>query len=300
MASTNFGAWLAARRVPRIAFIAGFFHLGLFGVVSTAVVMLAAIARGWRVAVTDCLVAGALLVGFALVAGGPWQVFALSAGAVWPVAIGLGGLTGQFGTLILPLQALLVLAGAAVAAFSLTVGDTTAYWTRALELLAAELEAADMQVLASPEALTAWAPVMTGLTAATAVISMVLALILGSWWAAGAGGPGLGPMFRKLRLGNVIGGAAALAGIASIAGAGQLANDLLLVLATGFVLQGLSVVHWYAKKRQWSWPVLLLVYLPMLPALVGLTVASTVWLAIAAIGFIDNWFPVRRANSNMV
>ncbi len=74
MAANRFGAWLAARRVPRVAFIAGFFQLGLFGVFSTAVVMLAAIARGWRVAVTDCLLAGALLVGFALAAGGPWQL----------------------------------------------------------------------------------------------------------------------------------------------------------------------------------------------------------------------------------
>lgn len=299
MAANRFGAWLAARRVPRIAFIAGFFHLGLFGVVSTAVVMLAAIARGWRVAVTDCLVAGALLVGFALVAGGPWQVFALSAGTVWPVAIALGGLTGQFGTLTLPLQALLVLAAVGVVAFSVTVGDTTAYWTGALQLMAAEFEAAGLE-LGSPDALAAWAPLMTGLTAALAVISVVLALVLGSWWAAGAGGPGLGPMFRKLRLGHVIGGAAALAGIASIAGAGQLANDLLLVLATGFVLQGLAVVHWYAKARQWPWPLLMLVYLPMLPVLVGPGIATMAWLVIAAIGFIDNWFPVRRANSNMV
>lgn len=299
MAVTRFGAWLAARRVPRIAFIAGFFHLGLFGVVSTAVVMLAAITRGWRVAVTDCVMAGVLLVGFALAAGGPWQMFALSAGTVWPVAIGMGSLTGQFGTLTLPLQALLVIAAALVVIFSVTVGDTTAYWASALQMMSAEFEAAGIE-LASPDVLAIWAPLMTGLVAALAVISVMLALVLGSWWAAAAGGPGLGPMFRKLRLGNIVGGAAAVAGLASIAGAGQLANDLLLVLATGFVLQGLAVVHWYAKARQWPWPFLLIVYLPMLPVLAGPGIATTMWFAVAAIGFVDNWFPLRRASSNMV
>lgn len=299
MAANRFGAWLAARRVPRVAFIAGFFQLGLFGVFSTAVVMLAAIARGWRVAVTDCLVAGVLLVGFALAAGGPWQLFAWSAGTFWPLAIGLGSLTGQFGTLTLPLQALLVLAAVLVLIFSITVGDTTAYWIGALQAMAAEFEAAGVE-LGSPDVLAMWAPMMTGLMASLAVISVVLALLLGSWWAAGAGGPSLGPMFRKLRFGNVIGGAAALAGIASIAGGGQLANDLLLVLATGFVLQGLAVVHWYAKVKQWPSPLLLAVYLPMLPILVGPVVAATMWFGVAAVGFVDNWFPLRRGNSNVV
>ncbi len=299
MAVTRFGAWLAARRVPRIAFIAGFFPLGVFGVVSTAVVMLVTIARGWRVAMTDCLLAGGLLLGFALAVGEPWQLIALSVGTVWPLAIGLGGLTGQFGTLTLPLQALLVLAAVLVTVFSVTVGDTTAYWSRALQAMAAELETAGYN-LGGADSLTMWAPLMTGLAATLAVISVMLALVLGSWWAAAAGGPGLGPMFRNLRLGNVIGGAAAVAGVASIAGAGQLANDLLLVLATGFVVQGLSVVHWYAKLKQWPWPLLLIVYMTMLPILAGPGIATTMWLAVAAIGFVDNWFPLRRANGNMV
>lgn len=299
MAANRFGAWLAARRVPRIAFIAGFFHLGLFGIVSTGVVMLSAITRGWRVAVTDCLIAGGLLAGFAIAAGGPWQVLVLSAGTLWPVAIGLGSLTGQLGTLTLPIQALLLLASLLVVIFTLAVGDTTAYWADALEVMAAQLQAAGIEV-GGADVLAAWAPLMTGLMAALVVISLILALMLGSWWAAAAGGPPFGEMFRRLRLGNVLGAAAALAGIASLAGAGQLASDLLLVLATGFVLQGLAVVHWQVRARRWPWPVLLAVYLPMLPILAGPGVAGATWLAVAAIGFVDNWFVLRRGNENMV
>lgn len=299
MAANRFGAWLATRRVPRVAFIAGFFHLGLFGIVSTAAVVLAAIARGWRVAAVDCLIAGGLLTGLAIAAGSGWQVFALSAGTLWPVAIALGSLTGKFGTLTLPIQALLLLAVVLVVGFYLVVGDTAAYWTDMLKLMAAQLEAANVE-LGSPELLAAWAPLMTGLMAALAVLSLALALVLGSWWAGAAGAPGLGQMFRQLRLGNVIGGAAAVAGIASLAGVGQLASDLLLVLATGFVLQGLSVVHWQVRARAWPGAVLLLVYLPMMPLLAGPAVAATAWLAVAAIGFIDNWFVLRRGNENMV
>lgn len=299
MAANRIGAWLAARRVPRVAFIAGFFQLGLFGIVSTAVVMLSAIARGWRVAVTDCLIAGGLLAGFALAAGGPWQVLALSAGTLWPVAIGVGSLTGQFNTLTLPIQAVLVLTLLLVVIFTVSVGDTTAYWTQVLQAMAEQLRTAGVE-LGSAEVLASWAPLMTGLMAAIAVISLTLALALGSWWAASAGGPPFGDMFRRLRLGNVLGAAAAVAGVASLVGAGQLASDLLLVLATGFVLQGLAVVHWQARARRWPWPVLLLVYLPMVPLLAGPAVAGATWLAVAAVGFVDNWFMLRRSNENMV
>ena len=299
MAANRFGAWLAARRVPRVAFIAGFFNLGLFGIVSTAVVILAAISRGWRVAAVDCLIAVALLAGLAIASGGGWQLLVMSAGTLWPVAIGLGSLTGKFGTLTLPIQALLLVAMVLVVSFYIVVGDTVAYWTTTLKLLAAELEAAGLE-LGSPDALTAWAPLMTGLMAALAVMSLVLALVLGSWWAGGTGAPGLGQMFRQLRLGNVIGAAAAVAGIASLAGAGQVASDLLLVLATGFVLQGLAVIHWQANARRLPRALLLLVYLPMLPLLAGPAIAGGAWLTVAAIGFIDNWFVLRRGNENMI
>lgn len=299
MNSKRFGAWLAERRVPRVAFIAGFFHLGLFGIVSTGVVILAAIARGWRVALTDCLIAGAVLTGFAVLAGQPWQVFALSAGTLWPVAIALGSLTGQFGTLILPVQALLLLAALIVVVFTLSIGDPTAYWVQALGQMADQLESVGVQI-GNAEVLASWAPLMTGLMAALAVISMMLALVLGSWWAGAAGGPAFGPMFRRLHLGNVLGIAAAVAGIASLAGGGQLASDLLLVLTTGFVLQGLAVVHWHARARQWPWPLLLLVYLPMIPLLAGPGIAGAAWLAVAAVGFVDNWFVLRRTGENMV
>jgi hypothetical protein len=299
MAANRFGAWLAARRVPRIAFIAGFFNLGLFGLVSTATVILSAITHGWRVAAADCLIAGAALGGLTLAASGSVEVLALSAGTIWPVAIGLGSLTGKFGTLTLPLQALLVLAMLLVVGFYVVVGDTVSYWTEALQVMARELEAAGVQ-LAAPDALAAWAPLMTGLTAALIVLTLALALVLGSWWAGGVSTPGLGMMFRQLRLGNVIGGLAAVLGVASLAGGSQLTSDLLLVLATGFVLQGLAVIHWQFHARKWPGAFLLLVYLPMLPVLAGPAVAAGAWLSIAAIGFIDNWFVLRRSNENMV
>ena len=89
-------------------------------------------------------------------------------------------------------------------------------------------------------------------------------------------------------------------GVASLADGSQLTSDLLLVLATGFVLQGLAVIHWQFHARKWPGAFLLLVYLPMLPVLAGPAVAAGAWLSVAAIGFIDNWFVLRRSNENMV
>jgi hypothetical protein len=299
MAVSGFGAWLAARRVPRVAFIAGFFHLGLFGVVSTAVVVLSAIVRGWREAAADCVIAGGLLLAFAVVTDGPWQLFALSAGLIWSMAITLGALIGHFGTLILPIQTLLVAAAVGVVVFSVVVGDTAAYWQTVLEAAAVELKEAGVDI-ANADVLGLWAPLMTGFSAALLIISIMLSLVLGTWWATGAGGPALGPMFRSLRLGNVMGGAAAVAGVATMLGAGPLASDLLLVVATGFMLQGLAVVHWHARARRLPWAMLLAVYLPMFPFLMGPSVAAIAWLLIAAVGFVDNWFMLRRGGENMV
>jgi hypothetical protein len=296
---SSFGAWLAARRVPRVAFIAGFYQLGLFGVVSTAVVVLSAIAKGWRTAMADCLIAGGLLLVFAVVTGGPWEVFAISASFVWPVAVALGGLTGQFATLTLPVQVLLVVAALGVIVFSAMVGDTSAYWQSVLQAAASELESAGIEI-ANPEVLELWAPLMTGFTAAMLIVTIMLSLVLGTWWASGAGGLGLGQMFRNLRLGNVVSVAAAVAGIATILTSATVASDLLLVFGTGFMLQGLAVLHWQARARRLPWPLLLAVYLTLFPFLLGPSVAAVAWLLVAGVGFIDNWFMLRRVGGNVV
>ncbi len=293
---SGLGPWLIARRVPRILVIALMFPAGLFGLISVASVVLTAEMRGWQVAAQDTAAALALLIGVSLIAGGDPAAIFLGAGSSWGMAILLGSLTGRYASLLLSVQVLLLAGIAGVVGFTLSVGDTTAYWQKSLVEMAAELEQMGFQ-LGDPQALAMLAPTMTGAVAASGVLALLLALLLGAWWGSAAGGPRLGEMFVALRLGAVVGGLAAVLGIASLAGLGQLPGNLLLVVGMGFALQGLAVIHWQARHRQWPWQVLLLVYFPLL---LGPSIFALGWFLVAALGFVDNWYSLRRASGDVI
>jgi hypothetical protein len=138
---------------------------------------------------------------------------------------------------------------------------------------------------------------MTGLVAASAVSSSLLALVIGAWWAGDAGGPGLGEMFVRLRLGRVVGLATAVLGLLAAVGIDGLPGSLLLVLGTGFAVQGLAVAHWHARARGWPRVLLVLLYLPLL---LGPSVAAVAWFFLASLGFVDNWYSLRRRDEDVI
>jgi hypothetical protein len=291
----RFGTWLAERRVPRVALIAALLPLGLFGIFSAAIVVCVAQIKGWREAAADCSIAlGILLFLTALVGVGAVQLTA-SAASTWFVALGLGGLTGTYGSLTLPLQAIIVLAVAGLLVFVLTVADTTAFWTDFLNDLTQQMVNFGVE-FTEPDALFSLAPIMSGMAAASAIASSIAALLLGSWWASGAGSASFREMFLQLRLGYVIGGLAALAGVATLFSFGPLAANLLLILSVGFVFQGLAVVHWQVARRGWPWTVLLVAYLPFA---MGAQLAVSALFVLAAVGFVDNWYGLRRTTADV-
>jgi hypothetical protein len=75
------------------------------------------------------------------------------------------------------------------------------------------------------------------------------------------------------------------------------ADDLLIILGTGFVLQGLAVVHWHGARRNWprTWPWALYLPLGLLPALAGIEL-----LLLALLGLLDNGYSLRRAPDKVV
>jgi hypothetical protein len=293
---TSFGAWLSQRRGARIFLIAGLLPLGLLGILSAAVVVCISGLKGWREAGVDCLLAVSVLTGVTLVMGGEWWQVMISGGSILGVAAWLGGLTGIYGSLALALQAIVVGGLLGIVVFAIVVRDPVMFWEQFLTGFAAQMESLGAE-LASPEAFLALAPLMSGMVAASVLLSSMAALFIGSWWAGNAGGRKFKAMFVNIRLGYLVGGLALVAGLAALLTSAALAGNALLVLGMGFMLQGLSVLHWHADQRGWPGVYLLPVYLPFM---LGAAAMSMAMFVLAAVGFVDNWYGLRRRGADVV
>lgn len=296
LAMAEFTEWLAARRVSRIALIALLFPLlfPLLTVLSAAIIVFTTNLRGWRVASEDCVVAMLLLVASTALAGGYWIGIGIGAGITWAIAAALGHLR-RVGSLTLAVQAAVLLGMIAALAFGLWNRDPQAYWENLLRDVLERAHTAGVDI-GPAELVPGVAKVMTGVMAASAVVSYMGSLFLGSWLAGAAGGADFGQEFQSLRMGRVLGLAAGLLGVMLLSEWGGSADDLLIVLAMGFIAQGLSVAHWHGARRRWpkAWPLAL--YLPLLvPALAALEMVG-----LGALGLVDNGYSLRRIGSKLV
>lgn len=284
--------WLLARRPLRVVLIAAAFPLPLVNLLSSAMVAMVAVARGSRTALEDAALAAGLLALLLAVSGAQWLAPALTAGLAWSAVAAAGGLAGRYGSLTPAVQLLMALVLAALLVAWLVWGNAGGLWQPVLDNLLRQLESAGTPMEELP--LAAMAALMSGFVAAGVLTGLLLALLLGCWLAAATGGPPAGAMFRDLALGRVLAGAGVLAGLGAALGLG-LAAHWLLVLVAGFVFQGLAVIHWTARERDWPslWPLGL--YGPLL--LVA-PLAALILGALASVGFMDNWYPLRRRSGN--
>lgn len=281
-----FATWLAGHRIRRIVIIAGLFPLPLLGLVSSAVVVMAASLRGPREALIDCLASLFLLLGLGVMTGMDVQVLGVSAAVSWPVWIGLGALAGRTGSATLAVQAAVLLAVAGLLLFLAAIGDPVAYWQPILEVWYADLASQGLELQAD---LRQQAAMMSGALAAFALSGLLFASLLGLSWTWRITGRTLGEEFSQLRLGYVIGLLAAAAGVLALVG--MPLNGALLIFGVAFAFQGAAVLAWWARKLDWpkSWW-LALVILP----LVFLSVLALELALLAALGFVDNWFSLRQ------
>jgi len=283
-------AWLAGRRPLRIVLIAALFPLPLVNTLSWALLALSGVLHGPRIAMQDALIALAILLVLIMVSGGAgWQLSALMAMLTWSAMAASGGLTGRFASLTPALQLLVALGVFGLLLASLLIGDQAGFWLPVLQELVEQLGLGGAG-LNDEAALAAVAALLTGFVGASLVAVLLAALLLGCWVAAAAGGPAFGPMFRALQLGRVMAIFAILCSLGAVLGS-SLAGQWLLLLAVGFVVQGLAVVHWIAAERKWPWPWLLGLYGPLL--LIA-PLAAAIITVLGSIGYLDNWYPLRR------
>jgi hypothetical protein len=296
----KFAAWVVARRLRRVSCITLVFLLPLVGFVSAAVVVLATNVKGPREALIDCLLALAALSVLMLLAGGGIVTLEITAALViWCTSVGLAFLVGHYGSLTLAMQAAVLLSVLGLLVFVGWIGDPVIFWRDLLELFA-ELSRQAAGTAINPlsrESFEQLAPIMAGIMASAVLLALVLALLLGTWWGCGLRGSSFAAMFRNLHLGYVIGTFATIAGIAAILGLQPIAENVLLVLGTGFAFQGLAVIYWWSGSKQWpkGWWVAL--YFPLL---LGPVARISEIVLLVAVGFIDNWYRLRPGREDMV
>jgi low affinity Fe/Cu permease len=274
------------QRARRVVFIAGMFPLPGLGLLSAAMLIMVAQLRGPREAIVDGVLAMLLLAAIALLVGMDLPVLAVTAGLSWLVWVGLGALQGWSGSLQLTVQVAVVVALAMLIAMLLMFDNATAYWISVLETLYKDLAEQGVKIETD---VRAQAGLMSGVVVAGSLTGSLLALCLGSSWASTLAGGDFGAQFRQLRLGLVIGVLAVVTGLAEWLGLST--SGALLVFGAAFTFQGVAVLAWWADALAWprSWWIGLCILLILVPNLliIGLVLLS-------AIGFIDNWYNLRR------
>lgn len=288
--------WLGSNRRSRIFLIAGTLLLPLVNLFSGAVVAMTAVTLGWRVAIVDCLAGLGILVLLLSLSGGPWDSAVVGALTMW-VGVLLGGhLLGRTGSFDLAVQVLVAVAVIAVFTVSLVLPDARSYWLPVLEQLIRSAGLPQNEGL-PVDWLGRLAGLMYGVIGASALMSVLIALLLGGSLAASEDRAGWRRQVLQLQLGRAL-TAAVLVGLVAVGvGLKDAGTGILLVLATGFVAQGLAVLHWTADHYRWPRFWSLVIYGPLMlsPSLAGLLLVG-----LMTVGIVDNLISLRRSRTNVV
>jgi hypothetical protein len=179
----------------------------------------------------------------------------------------------------------------------LVMGDTSAWWNETLnQLFLPAMEAAGDGPLADraavDEALATIAQMMTGIMAAGFVLNAIMCLYLARGWQAILYNPGgFKQEFYQLRLGRSLGlGVLVLFGLYLVPSEGltRMAGDMLIVILSLYLVQGVALVHAIVAMRNMHIAWLVGMYVLVFFALPQLM------LVLAAVGYADTWADFRR------
>lgn len=260
--------------------------------ISSAVVGLVTLRKGWSEGLIVVVGAGAAMAAFAgLTPMDPLQADLVAAATwlpVWMLALVLRytvslsvtvGSAGAIGALIV------------VGAY-LSLDDPAQSWRDVLGRLIALAKEQNETAVADSlgQILLNAAPHMTGMLVAALVLGLTMSLFLARWWQALLFNPGgFGQEFRGLRLGRTFALLTAAALAVSMAASGwaaEVAANVLIVLVAVYLVHGMGLVHGIvaAKGIHVGW--LITVY-----AITFILPQSTLLLAAGA--FADSWMDIR-------
>lgn len=296
MSNRSFASWIVDRPGQAVLVTGLFGLLPLLGLgfaffLPGAVPALVVLMRGPRAGAM--VAAGAAL----LLAIAVWFVGRpLPAGlvyALWVLGppLALAVLFRRSESLSLSLQ-VAVLAGAVMlVVLHLTLGDPEQFWAPLVRDLAAELQRRGLPMdLEQDQFVETLARTLWGWVTVLTVLLAMCALFLARWWQSRTGQPGrFGAEFQQLRLGVVLGAAAAVAIGASLLTERALIDDLARLFLGALMIVGLAAAHRFKASGRlggaWLWLIYALLVLAA-PIMVA---------ALAGWGFVDNWLRSQRA-----
>lgn len=186
------------------------------------------------------------------------------------------------------------IAAAGLLVFYASVGDPAAWWRNVLTgVLMPILEQMELHMMDGDRetVIAAMSRVMTGILAATMLLTTMTNLLIGRWLQAAAFNPGgFGEEFRSLRLGRPVGIATLVVlGLAGFAGGalGDFGLNLMLLLGAMYALHGLALAHAIVRQTGAHMAWLIALYVLMLFAL------PQVAMVLASAAFVDSFMNFR-------
>jgi hypothetical protein len=284
-------AWLVARPQNAVIALAVTLALPFLHLFSGIFMVLLVLRQGWRPAVVEGAIAGAILVLVYLLAGVPVKFAFVAVTSAFVPAVVLALVLQSTRSLALTMQVSALVAAVAVVALHIAIDDMAAYWEPVMAQMLewAQVNSFDEQALVLQENPGLIAHMMTIGLVLTHWTMYALYLLFGYRYATMVPGE-TGPYgrFCDLSFGRVIALIFAIAAVLGYATGMPWLQSLAIVLFAVFWLQGLAVVHWMVVDGELPLFVVIMVYV-LLPFLHVFLI-----MALAVVGYTDAWFGYRR------
>ena len=292
----TFSSWIVAN-LGAAVFLTGLlgllplFGLGFAFFLPGAVPALVILERGPREGVMVAAGASLLLALAMWMIGRPIPVGLIYSLWVLGPPLALAVLLRRSGSLALSLQVAVLAGVAMVVLLHVMLGDPEQFWAPFVRDLAQEMQRRGLPMdLAEDGLVETLARTLWGWVTVLTVLLAMCALFLARWWQARADHAGrFGAEFQRLRLGVVLGMAAAIAIVASLLSDRPLVDDLARLFLGALMIVGLAAAHRFKAEGRlngaWLWAIYMLLVLAA-PIMVA---------ALAGWGFVDNWLRSQRA-----
>ena len=270
------------------------FGLGFAFFLPGAVPALVVLMRGPRLGVMVAAGASVLLAAAMWMIGRPVPVGLVYSLWVLGPPLALAVLLARSGSLALCLQVAVLAGLVMVVLLHVSLGDPEQFWAPFVRDLAQEMQRRGLALdLEEDGLIETLARTLWGWVTVLTVLLAMCALFLARWWQSRASQAGrFGAEFRQLRLGVVLGTAAAVAIVASLLSERPLVDDLARLFLGALMIVGLAAAHRFKSDGRlgtgWLWAIYVLLVLAA-PIMVA---------ALAGWGFVDNWLRSQRATQS--